>query len=364
VNATCLVTGGAGFIGCAISKALAETFDQVVAVDNLHPQIHAERRRPLSLHPSVDLRVLDVTQSAAWTEILSDITPDVIVHLAAETGTGQSLTEATRHASVNVIGTTRMMDALNRSGKHPQKIVLASSRAIYGEGAWRKVGDEQTVYPGQRTSAQLERQEWDFDGMMPVPAEAATTHPQPTSVYGATKLTQEQVLKSWCQSFGVEIGILRLQNVYGPGQSLINAYTGIVSLFARKARAGESIPVYEDGRIVRDFVFIDDVAAAILRMVTGPIPSVEAYDIGSGVRTTILDLAEQIADHYRSPAPHVNGKFRNGDVRFASCDIGRTREQLGWQPRWSLADGVRALCNSIDARENRPPVHRAKVAAA
>ena len=350
MDRVCLVTGGAGFIGCAISKALVDSFDRVVIVDSLHPQIHANRARPERLHGSAELVIADVTKRETWMELLSNITPNVIVHLAAETGTGQSLTQASRHANVNVVGTTQMIDALAETNKFPRRIILSSSRAIYGEGAWHTPDGGAMLYPGQRSKAQLEQEEWDFPGLVPTPAEATRTYPQPTSVYGATKLTQEHILRSWALSFGVEFGLLRLQNVYGPGQSLINSYTGIVSLFARLAREGQSIPVYEDGKIVRDFVFIEDVAAAIMRLVTGDIPSNEAYDIGSGKLTTIHDLAIQIATHYVAPSPFINGKFRNGDVRFAACDISRTTADLGWKPEWSLADGVKALCAWIDQK--------------
>ena len=165
-----------------------------------------------------------------------------------------------------------MLDAFVRHGCIPGRVVLTSSRAVYGEGAWRDTNGR-VVYPGQRSRAMLEAKQWDFPGLTPVPSDATRTEPRPASIYGATKLTQELVLRAWALSFGVEIGLLRLQNVYGPGQSLSNPYTGIVSLFARLAKAKETIPVYEDGAIIRDFVFIDDVVQAVLRLATGPIPS-------------------------------------------------------------------------------------------
>ena len=133
---TCLITGGAGFIGCAIAPALAQEFERVVAIDNLHPQIHAQRVRPEALDDRVELVVADVTREEAWTELLADVAPEVVIHLAAETGTGQSLTEATRHAEVNVVGTTRMLDAFVALKRMPRRVVLTSSRAVYGEGAW------------------------------------------------------------------------------------------------------------------------------------------------------------------------------------------------------------------------------------
>nr|WP_318289438.1 NAD-dependent epimerase/dehydratase family protein [Paraburkholderia sp. BL8N3] len=264
---TCLVTGGAGFIGCAISSTLVRHFDRVVALDNMHPQIHATPDRPARLDPKVELVVGDVTLSETWNSLLQTVKPDVVIHLAAETGTGQSLTEGTRHAMVNVVGTTQMLDAFVRFESVPRRIVLTSSRAVYGEGAWQDAAGTIT-YPGQRSKVQLEQGVWDFPGLKCLPFEATRTQPRPTSIYGATKLTQEMVLSAWALSFGVEVGLLRLQNVYGPGQSLSNPYTGIVSLFARLARGGKSIPLYEDGEIVRDFVFIDDVSEAVTGIAT------------------------------------------------------------------------------------------------
>jgi dTDP-L-rhamnose 4-epimerase len=345
---TCLVTGGAGFIGCAISPLLVQSFDRVIAVDNMHPQIHVTPDRPKSLHPNVEFVVGDVTLRETWDQLLPGVKPDVVIHLAAETGTGQSLTEGTRHAMVNVVGTTQMLDAFVRHEAIPKRVVLTSSRAVYGEGAWQDASGK-ISYPGQRTAEQLEKGIWDFPGLKCLPFEATRTEPRPTSIYGATKLTQEMVLSAWVKSFGVELGLLRLQNVYGPGQSLTNPYTGIVSLFAQLARSGKSIPLYEDGEIVRDFVFIDDVAAAVQTVATiQPLPSSIAYDIGSGEATTIRQLSELIGEIYNAPAPVVNGKFRNGDVRAASGDITRSRSELKWEPRWSVERGVTALCKWID----------------
>lgn len=185
-----LVTGGAGFIGCAISERLAARASRYVVMDNLHPQIHANAVRPVALHEKAELVVADVTDAGAWDALLSDFQPEIIIHLAAETGTGQSLTEASRHALVNVVGTTRLTDAIVKHGIAVEHILLTSSRAVYGEGAWQKA-DGTIVYPGQRGRAQLEAAQWDFPGMTMLPSRADRTEPRPTSVYGATKLAQE-----------------------------------------------------------------------------------------------------------------------------------------------------------------------------
>lgn len=344
---TCLITGGAGFIGTALSHRLPDHFDRVVAYDNLHPQIHPSPERPADLDDRVEFVRGDVTSASDWDALLADVAPDVIVHLAAETGTGQSLLEATRHASVNVVGTTEMLDALVRAEQLPRKIVLTSSRAVYGEGAWVDA-EGQVSYPGQRSAAMLERGEWDFPGLSALPFVSSEVTPSPTSVYGATKLAQEHILRSWCLSLGVTDVIFRLQNVYGPGQSLINPYTGIVSFFSQEAKGGRVIPVYEDGQIIRDFVYIDDVADALVRGVLDSGSTPHPYDIGSGEGTSILRLAELIAAHYGAPAPQINGKFRNGDVRHASCEIDASRDALAWEPKVMVAEGVRLLCDWID----------------
>lgn len=345
---TVLVTGGAGFIGTTVSQLLADRAERWVAVDNLHPQVHAARERPQALAPAAELVVADVTESATWDSLLADIRPDTVVHLAAETGTGQSLHEATRHANVNVVGTTEMLDAFGRVGHVPTHFVFSGSRAVYGEGEWER--EDGTVFrPGQRSHAQLEAQQWDFPGARSLPSAAARTWPAPTSVYGATKLAQEQILAAWTAAHESKLTILRFQNVYGPGQSLSNPYTGIVSLFSQMARRGESIPVYEDGLITRDFVYIDDVANAVAAVMVAP-PEAESscFDVGSGVATTILGLAGILADHHGAPRPHVNGAYRDGDVRHASCDIGDTLEHLDWRPEWPVERGIAALQDWIE----------------
>lgn len=344
---TCLVTGGAGFIGCAISNHLVTRFDKVIAVDNLHPQVHRTSVRPDALAADVELHVGDVTEAGMWDELLGYVSPDVVIHLAAETGTGQSLTEATRHAHVNVVGTTRMLDAFAARSIVPKRFVLASSRAVYGEGAWTDAQGN-ISYPGQRSAAMLEANIWDFPGLRALPFRADTTQPHPTSVYGATKLTQEHILNAWALSFGSSVNVIRLQNVYGPGQSLTNPYTGIVSLFARLAKAKKSIPVYEDGAMLRDFVFIDDVARAIVSAATGSQNGVLA-DIGTGVSLSIADIARIIANIYGAPSPYVTGQYRNGDVRHAACEVDIAAKQLGWTPAVSAGEGIRRLCAWIDS---------------
>ena len=216
-----LVTGGAGFIGTTLARELADAAEQWVVLDNLHPQVHPGSQPPADLPASVDLRVGDVTSADDLDAVVADLRPDTVVHLAAETGTAQSLSESTRHGMVNVVGTTQLLDALTRAGHVPAHFVLTSSRAVYGEGVWRNA-DGSTFQPGLRTHAQLEAGKWDHgDDAAHVPNTVAGTHPNPINVYGATKLAQEQILSAWTGSHDTSLSVLRLQNVYGPRQSLV-----------------------------------------------------------------------------------------------------------------------------------------------
>ncbi|GAY14831.1 putative epimerase/dehydratase [Mycobacterium sp. shizuoka-1] len=344
-----LITGGAGFIGSALARRLVEAGYEVAVMDILHPQVHAQGAQ-IDLPPSVRLFTGDVTHAPDCDAVLRLVKPAQIVHLAAETGTAQSLSEASRHGSVNVVGTTQLLDALSRCGHVPDQLVLASSRAVYGEGAWQ-AGDD-VFYPKPRSHAQLVAGIWDPQGptgdrAVPLASSAVRTEPRPTNIYAATKLAQEHILAAWTAAHDTKLSVLRLQNVYGPGQSLTNSYTGIVALFARLSREKQALEVYEDGRIVRDFVYIDDVVEGLFAAVESPAEPARYVDIGSGVPTTIHELAQQLATICGAPAPVVVGKFRDGDVRAARCDTEPATTELGWRPKWSLEEGMRALLDWI-----------------
>ncbi len=355
-----LITGGAGFIGTAMAGRLAEEDSTITVVDVLHPQVHERDEWPADLPSAASRLRLDVTDAGHWDEILDRTRPDVVVHLAAETGTGQSFSEASRHGRVNVVGTTEMLDAFTRHGHTPASIVLASSRAVYGEGRWVG-GNDEPFYARTRDVARLESGLWDPETdreetsgpIRPLAHRAAVTEPRPTSVYAATKLAQEHILASWTAATGCGLSILRMQNVYGPGQSLTNPYTGIVSLFAGLGSDGHRADVYEDGQILRDFVFIDDVVNALIAAIqrhNEPDAALPILDIGSGEPVTLLELARLIAAETSAPEPVVCGRFRSGDVRAAHADLTDAGALLGYVPKVDLRSGLRQLLDWIASR--------------
>jgi dTDP-L-rhamnose 4-epimerase len=346
-----LVTGGAGFIGSRLVSRLYQEGIEVLVVDILHPQVH-QNGRPDSLPEDVELVPLDVTHGPAWDALFQLFKPDTVVHLAAETGTGQSLLEATRHSSVNVVGTTQLLDAMARSRHIPAHLVLCSSRAVYGEGEWDADGDR--FYPAPRTHSDLEAGQWDprspsGGSVRAIPSVAGPTRTEPINIYGATKLAQEHIMKAWGAALGSSVSILRFQNVYGVGQSLTNPYTGVLSLFAQMALRGEALPVYEDGAIIRDFVYVDDVIAALWGALCSPPPTSRILDIGSGTSTTILTVARTMAARAGAPDPVITGAFRDGDVRAASCEISAARHDIGYDPRCDIGAGLDALLEWVSA---------------
>lgn len=344
-----LISGGAGFIGSALSHRLVEAGYDVAVMDILLPQVHAGGG-VMNLPPSVRLFTGDVTHAPDWDAVLRLFRPSQIVHLAAETGTAQSLSQSTRHGAVNVVGTTQLLDALGRAELVPEHFVLASSRAVYGEGPWQS--DGQIFYPAPRSHAQLVAGIWDPQGptggpVSPLPSRAGVTEPRPTNIYGATKLAQEHLVAAWASAHDTNFTVLRLQNAYGPGQSLTNPYTGVVPFFARLSREQRPSEVYEDGRIIRDLVYIDDVIDAVFTAVQQPATKPRCLDVGSGTAITIHELARKIAGAFGAPEPILVPKFRDGDVRAASCNIEAAKNELGWRPKWALDDGLHALLEWI-----------------
>lgn len=340
-----LVTGGAGFIGQHLVRRLLAEGAEVTVLDNFNPQIHGSTPElPQDLHPAVRTLKADVRDRSAWEQVLPG--QDAVVHLAAETGTGQSMYEVARYEAVNIGGTALLFDVIvNGHAKDLGRVVVASSRAIYGEGAYRCIQHGE-IYPGPRRIEDLKSGV--FEPRCPKCNQLAESLPtaehaqlSPASFYGLTKLTQEQTTLLFAQALGIGAYSLRFQNVYGSGQSLANPYTGILAIFSNLSRKGEPLQVFEDGLETRDFVHVSDAVDAIWRCLAAPQSDVAAYNVGSGVGSTVLDVARLIANFFNSTAEvKVTGAFRVGDIRHNRADISRARLELGFEPKQSLQDGL------------------------
>ena len=340
-----LITGGAGFIGQHLARFLLKQNVSITILDNFLPQVHGNAGQlPTDLATAVRLVRGDVADPAAMRDALHGV--ERIVHLAAETGTGQSMYEVGRYARTNLEGTAQLFDVLAKAANHKlDRIVVASSRAIYGEGAYRCDRDG-LVYPQPRSSA--EKQAGSFDPLCPVChdicaaiATPESAPPQPSSFYGLSKLTQEQMVLLFGHVLDIPAVALRYQNVFGPGQSLQNPYTGILAIFSNLARIGEPIRVFEDGMESRDFVYIDDVVAATVAALLLPMQGCHSINIGSGKRTTVLEVAGQINAYFGGrSAVQVTGAFREGDIRHGFAYLKLARQLLGYQPAWKFREGL------------------------
>ena len=354
MSTSVLVTGGAGFIGCALTRRLVKAGYDVAVMDVLHPQVHGGGRA-IDLPPSVRLFTGDVTHAPDWDAVLRLFRPSQIIHLAAETGTAQSLSHATRHGSVNVVGTTQLLDALSRVGTRarPARPGVVKGRLRRGRLALRHTN----LLPAPSQPCTATGWHLGSQGAHGRTRSAASELRRPDRAPANQHLRRDKT-RTGAHADGLgsrarhPSQCLRLQNVYGPGQSLTNSYTGIVTLFARLAREQRPLEVYEDGRIVRDFVFIDDVVDAVFAAVQTPATEPRCLDIGSGIATTIHELARKIAAICDAPEPIVVPKFRDGDVRAASCAIEPAKNKLRWRPKWELR-GRSACTARMDRRTAR-----------
>ena len=344
-----LITGGAGFIGSNLALALLKKGHSIVVLDNLSTQIHginAEETSPLytSIKNSVTFIKGDVTNREHWQKALIGV--DVLVHYAAETGTGQSMYEIERYTTVNVGGTGILLDLLaNDKTLQVKKVIVASSRSIYGEGKYfsEELG---IVYPNHRTDAAM--QNGDFDVHYPNEKTALQLMPtdeeskiHPSSVYGITKQNQEQMVLCVCKAIGIKAIAFRYQNVYGPGQSLTNPYTGILSIFSSLILNGKPINIFEDGKESRDFVFIDDVVAATILGIENDTIHNDVFNVGAGVATDVITVAKTLLAKYNKDVPlTITGNYRLGDIRHNFADLTKIKKALGFTPTVSFEEGI------------------------
>jgi len=347
MNNRILITGGAGFIGSALCVRLTDQGYSVRVLDNLSPQIHGSDPELSYTYKLIKERVEfilgDVRSSDDWKPALKNI--DCVIHLAAETGTGQSMYEIERYVNTNVLGTAIFLDLLVNTPNEVQKVIIASSRAIYGEGKYY-CNEHGFVYPEARDEKDLLK--GDFECKCPLCRETVNVRAtgeesavKPSSVYAITKFNQEQLVLSTCRSLGITAFAFRYQNVYGPGQSLKNPYTGILSVFTNLIRQNQLINIFEDGQESRDFVFIDDVIDATCKGISSTSTVHGVYNVGSGIRTSVNDVITELSKAFGiSPRSYISGSFRKGDIRHCFADISKIKNDLEFTPEVNFQSGV------------------------
>jgi len=340
-----LITGGAGFIGQHLSRKLLSQGHSIRVIDNFNSQVHSTTKLPTDLAEDIDLVRDDIRNVAALKKALTGV--NRIVHLAAETGTGQSMYEIDKYFSVNVQGTALMLDLLANTnlGDHLENIVVASSRAIYGEGAYFCV-NHQEVYPKQRTLERMSAGSYQpscpyCEGALDLIATKEISPLSPSSFYGLTKQIQEQAVLMFAGIKGINAYALRYQNVYGPGQSLTNPYTGILAIFSNLARQNQMIEIYEDGLESRDFVYIDDVVKVTAEAVNSYNLYQGSLNVGSGVPTSVVNVAELIKKFFNSESEiKTTGKYRMGDIRHNIADTAALQKLFGFKPGVEFEEGL------------------------
>jgi dTDP-L-rhamnose 4-epimerase len=351
-----LITGGAGFIGSNLALELINKDYCVTVLDNLSEQVHGDgKESPLFLwiKDKVNFIKGDVRKIADWEKALKD--QDTVVHLAAETGTGQSMYEISRYVEVNIQGTAHLLHFLANNNHSIQKVIIASSRAVYGEGKYF-CEEHGIVYPAERREADLIDGRFECTcpvrgGGVKLQATDEQSKLHPTSVYGITKHNQEQMVLTVCRSLCIPAVVYRYQNVYGPRQSLFNPYTGILSIFSTQIRNNNQINIFEDGKESRDFVYIDDVVHATILGIENDNIVNEAFNIGAGKPIDVLTVARTLlSKNGCSIEPVITGNFRLGDIRHNYADLTKAKEILDFVPIYDFATGVSKFVEWVNAQ--------------
>lgn len=353
-----LITGGAGFIGSNLALKLISKGYAVTVLDNLSPQIHGdnpEETSPLYLSIKDKVKFIHgtVTNKEDWEQALKD--QDAIVHYAAETGTGQSMYEVEKYVDVNINGTALMLNLLVNGTYNIKKVVVASSRSIYGEGKYisKELG---AVYPTQRTAEFMDGK--DFEVKYPGSSaltlvgtdEESKIHP--SSVYGITKQNQEQMVLTVCPTICIAGVAFRYQNVYGSGQSLKNPYTGILSIFSTQIKNSNDINIFEDGKESRDFVYIDDVVDATILGLEKDEANNQVFNVGTGVAVDVLTVAKELVKNYGvNVSINVSGNYRLGDIRHNYADLTKINKLLGFTPKVAFETGLKRFAEWVNTQE-------------
>jgi len=349
-----LITGGAGFIGSHLADTLLARGCHVVALDNLDPQVHPGGERPAYLDRSVELVVGDVRNPDTVARLISSV--DVVFHLAAAVGVGQSMYEVRRYADVNTVGAATLLEAIVSGRRELRKLVVASSMSVYGEGAYL-CARHGRVDPPLRAEAQLAARDWEVRCPKCGAALDATATPEdkrlaPASVYAVTKRDQEEMFLSVGTAYRIPTVALRFFNIYGPRQALSNPYTGVAAIFCAQLLNRHAPLVFEDGRQSRDFIHVADIVRACVLATEREEADYQVFNIGTGRSLSVRELASILAGELGwHGEPEVANRYRAGDIRHCFADISRARQLLGFEPCVPFEDGVGELVGWVKTQE-------------
>ncbi len=341
-----LITGGAGFVGSHLADGLLAAGHSVRILDDLTPQVHAGGR-PDYLSRDVELVVGDVRDPNRLREVLAGV--EVVYHFAATVGVGQSMYEIARYMSVNTQGTAELLQAMLDAKLSPEKLIVASSMSIYGEGRYVCASCGLAAAPPVRSVQQLRSGQWDLPcgacgGVLePVPTDE-TKPSEINSVYALSKRDQEELCLIFGRNYGIPVTALRFFNIYGTRQALSNPYTGVAAVFASRMLNGNAPLVFEDGEQMRDFVSVQDIVRANMLAMERPASDGAVINIGCGQPISIRRVAEILARALgKDLEPVITNKYRAGDIRHCYADISKARALLGYEPQVTHEEGFREL---------------------
>lgn len=343
-----LVTGGAGFIGRAVTRELLDRGNSVRILDSLIEQVHGDRERPDDLSADAELIVGDIRNKDVVTRALQDV--DSVIHLAAEVGVGQSMYAVERYTSVNETGSAVLFEAL--IDQPVRRVVTASSMSIYGEGLYEDA-DGNVVQDAQRKPRASASESWDPTDTHGRPLKPIATpeskQPSLASIYALGKYVQERQTLIMTEAYGMEGTCLRLFNVYGPGQALSNPYTGVLAIFSSRLLNGQRPMIFEDGEQRRDFVYVGDVARGFAEALVHPDAPGQVFNVGSGVDRSVTDVARSIARALQRNdlEPEIAGKARIGDIRHCFCDGSKAADVLGFRAKKDFDEGLGELAEWV-----------------
>ena len=341
-----LITGGAGFVGSHLADGLLRAGHRVRILDDLTPQVHQDGS-PDYLSPKVELVVGDVRDPNRLREVLFGV--DVIFHFAATVGVGQSMYEISRYMSINTQGTAELLQALLDTKHIPEKLIVASSMSIYGEGQYVCSVCGKAAFPPVRPVSQLRDGQWEVH----CTACSGVLVPQPTnekkpseinSIYALSKRDQEELCLIYGRTYGVPVTALRFFNIYGTRQALSNPYTGVAAIFAARLINNQAPLVFEDGEQMRDFVSVHDIVRANMLAMERSESNGEVINVGCGRPIKIRRVAEILAAALgKDIEPVITQKYRAGDIRHCYADLTKARKLLGYEPQVTHEEGFREL---------------------